>query len=40
VAVALREGFASAFGVTLPDSGLTERELAMARDLAPKTIVA
>ena len=40
VAVALREGFASAVGVTLPDSGLTERELAMARDLAPRTIVA
>jgi lipoate-protein ligase A len=40
VAAALREGFASAFGVTLHDSGLTERELALARDLAPKTIVA
>ncbi len=40
VAAALREGFASALGVTFHDSGLTERELALARDLAPETIVA
>jgi len=40
VAAALREGFASAFGVTFDDSGLTERELAFAHDLAPKIIVA
>jgi len=39
VAAALREGFASAFGVAFRDSGLTGREMTLARDLAPRTIV-
>jgi len=39
VAAALREGFASAFGVTFHDSELTERESALAREIAPKTLV-
>jgi len=39
VAAALKAGFASAFGVTLRDSILTDREAARALELEPKTTV-